>query len=76
LCLSLANFSGEEKIFDATLSMQRHPIEAGTLSRLLWRYPIMTMKVCAAIYWQALRLWVKRMPFYSHPPSTASFTNE
>jgi DUF1365 family protein len=76
LCLSLANFSGEEKVFAATLSMQRHSIAAGTLNRLLWRYPVMTMKICAAIYWQALLLWVKRMPFYSHPPTTASFTNE
>jgi DUF1365 family protein len=76
LCLSLANFSGEDKVFDATLSMQRHPIEAGTLNRLLRRYPVMTMKICAAIYWQALLLWIKRMPIYSHPPSTESFTNE
>ena len=27
----------------------------------------MTLKVIAAIHWQALRLWWKKTPFYAHP---------
>ena len=27
----------------------------------------MTAKVAGAIYWEALRLWLKRNPFYDHP---------
>jgi len=27
----------------------------------------MTVKVVAAIHWQALRLLLKRVPFYDHP---------
>jgi DUF1365 family protein len=27
----------------------------------------MTARVTGAIYWQALRLWLKRIPFYPHP---------
>jgi DUF1365 family protein len=27
----------------------------------------MTGKVIGAIYWQALRLWIKRTPFFEHP---------
>ncbi len=27
----------------------------------------MTVKVIAGIYWEALRLWLKRVPVYDHP---------
>jgi len=27
----------------------------------------MTAKIVAGIYWQALRLWLKRCPIYKHP---------
>ena len=31
------------------------------------RYPLMTAKVAAAIYFQALKLWWKGATFYPHP---------
>ena len=76
LCLHMANSTDGNTVFDATLSMQRHELSNGSLNRLLWRYPLMTAKVVAAIYWQALRLWLKGLPFYSHPSRTASVINE
>lgn len=54
------------RAFDATLNLQRRPLTAGSLARVLWRYPLMTMQVVAAIHWQALRLWLKRNPVYDH----------
>lgn len=55
------------RAFDATLTMQREEISSAALSRALLRYPLMTAKVSGAIYWQALRLWFRRTPFFTHP---------
>ncbi|WP_346836617.1 DUF1365 domain-containing protein [Microbulbifer sp. SAOS-129_SWC] len=67
LTARLQNFQGDERVFEAVLRLQRQEISAATLHRTLIRYPLMTVKVISAIYWQALRLWLKRVPIFSHP---------
>jgi DUF1365 family protein len=52
---------------DATLDLERRPLTGGNLARVLWRYPLMTARVSGAIYLQALRLWLKRIPVHEHP---------
>lgn len=62
-----------EREFDATLHLERRPLDAASLARVLWRYPLMTAQVVGAIHWQALRLWLKRNPVYDHPAKNPSF---
>ncbi|HEY7774464.1 MAG TPA: DUF1365 domain-containing protein [Marinagarivorans sp.] len=59
----------ERKVMDATLMLTAEPVTRKKLNRLLIEYPLMTVKVISAIYWQALRLAIKRVPFYGHPDS-------
>jgi len=61
--------ANHRKMFDATLTLQRKNISAKTLNITLLQYPFMTIRVVLAIYWQALLLWLKRVPFYAHPTS-------
>ena len=54
------------------LELERRPLDARELRRCLVRHPWMTGTVHAAIYWQALRLWMKRTPFFENPSSASA----
>ena len=66
LGVHMADWRGEEKLFDATLDLQRQPLSATAIHRHLASFPWMTGKTLLAIYWQALRLLLKRTPLFNH----------
>jgi DUF1365 family protein len=71
LNVHMINYRGGAKLFDASLALARREISAASLRRALLIYPLMTAKVTFLIYWQALRLLLKKTPFYEHPDKRA-----
>lgn len=57
----------DKRELDVSLTLQRRPLDAASLARVLWRYPLMTTQVVGAIHWQALRLFLKGNPVHTHP---------
>ena len=56
-----------QSFFDATLTLERQPWTGTNLAVALAKQPWMTAKVIVAIHWEALRLWWKGVPVYTHP---------
>ncbi len=54
-------------VFSASMVLERRPPDRRSLGRVLWRYPMMTMRVSWGIYRQALALRRKGVPLYTHP---------
>jgi DUF1365 family protein len=52
---------------DATMALKRREIDAASLAGILVEHPWMTAKVLTSIYWQALKLGIKKIPLHSHP---------
>lgn len=67
LIVSMKNLEQGRRVFDASLSMTAKPITSARLNLMLLKHPLITVKVIVAIYWNALLLWLKRVPFVDHP---------
>jgi len=74
LAIFMANSRNGKRFFYATMNLSRVPVSGASLAGVLVRFPFMTAKIIAAIYWQALRLWVKRCPIYKHPGKESEVT--
>jgi DUF1365 family protein len=69
LVVHLENRRDGKTHFDATLSLRRRELSPRTLLGVLLRKPFMPARTLAAIYWYALRLWWKGVPYVPHPGS-------
>ncbi|CAO1658602.1 DUF1365 domain-containing protein [Halomonas sp. HAL1] len=67
LFLHMENWREQQCHFDATLTLEASPATRGVLLTTLARQPWMSLKTIAGIHFEALRLWLKRIPVYNHP---------
>lgn len=75
LSAHIATLDGREAdkgpLFDATLTLERYPWSATELHKAILFQPWATLKVTAAIHFEALRLMLKGVPFYARPNSVS-----
>jgi DUF1365 family protein len=65
LRVQIDDYAGALRTLTSTLAGPRRPL---TDSRLAWftlKYPLITLKVIALIHWHAMRLWMKRVPWFA-----------
>ena len=67
LSVRMTNFENNEKRLNVVMNLREEKITGLNLMRCLVAYPFISAKVFGAIYWEALRLYLKKIPFFSHP---------
>lgn len=69
LRLKLENQRDQKTDFLATLTCEAKPLTDENIQKILWKHPAITQRNIFAIYWQALKLKFKGVPFYPNPHS-------
>jgi DUF1365 family protein len=58
------DYDAEGKVLVSTLTGKRREMTFGQLARFTLKFPLLTLRVIFLIHWQALRIWLKKIPFF------------
>ncbi len=62
-------------VITTAISGELQTLTPAAVRRAVWGWPVMTVGVMARIHWQALRLWLKRVPFVRKPEPPSHFVS-
>ncbi len=65
LSIQIDDFVGSERTLTSTLAGPRRELTSGRLAWFTLKYPLITVRVITLIHWHALKLWVKRVPWFA-----------
>ena len=62
---------GRGNVFEAALILKKQPLTRESIRPHLLKRPAMAGFILAGIYWQALRIWLKHIPYvpYTKEPT-------
>jgi uncharacterized protein len=67
LRVAITSLERGREVFTASMALRRHELSRARMTRLLLRYPPMTIATLGRIYANALRLKLKGAPVFPHP---------
>jgi len=65
LAVRIDDHAAGSRVLHTSLTGIRVPLTNLRLAWFLLKYPLITVKIVTLIHWQAFRLWLKRVPFFS-----------
>jgi DUF1365 family protein len=68
IAVAIDGIDADGVIIRTALTGARRPLTDANLLRILLGFPLLTLKVIAAIHWEALRLWLKGVKMTKRPP--------
>lgn len=65
LSVQIDDYTGAARTLTSTVAGARQPLTDAALARFTLKYPLLTLRVITLIHWHALRLWLKRVPWFA-----------
>lgn len=65
LAVYIDDYEGERRNLATSITGKAHPLTDRALASYLFTYPLLTVRVIFLIHWHALRLWLKRIPWFA-----------
>ena len=64
LSIQIDDHAGATRTLTSTLAGPRRELTSARLAWFTLKYPLLSLRVVALIHWHALRLWLKRVPWF------------
>jgi DUF1365 family protein len=67
------HYETDRNVLQTSISGTHVPLSNSACLRAIFCYPLFSFGVIARIHWQAIRLWIKQVPFISKPQPPTQF---
>lgn len=65
LSVQIDDYVGAERTLTSVLTGERRALTGARLAWFTVKYPLITLRIISLIHWHALRLWMKRVPWFA-----------